>query len=92
MGSRTQNFYNALVQRYGFADAARKAQALYLDGQAGAAAAALPESLIDLVTPDYPTEYRVGLENFYVLTRYNRSSFYASAVMDLAQSLRFAMR
>jgi membrane-bound lytic murein transglycosylase B len=49
-------------------------------------------ALVDLVTPDYPTEYRVGLENFYVLTRYNRSSFYASAVMDLAQAFRFAMR
>ncbi len=48
-------------------------------------------ALIDLVTPDYPTEYRVGLENFYVITRYNRSSFYAAAVTDLAQSLRQAM-
>jgi membrane-bound lytic murein transglycosylase B len=48
-------------------------------------------ALIDLVTPDSPTEYRVGLENFYVLTRYNRSSFYASAVSDLAQALRQSM-
>lgn len=48
-------------------------------------------ALIDLVTPDHPTEYRVGLENFYVITRYNRSSFYASAVSDLAHALRLAM-
>jgi membrane-bound lytic murein transglycosylase B len=48
-------------------------------------------ALIDLVTPDYPTEYRVGLENFFVITRYNRSSFYAAAVTDLAQALRQAM-
>ena len=34
MGSRKQNFYNALVQRYGFEDAAREVQDLYLDGQA----------------------------------------------------------
>src|SRR3954447_11037564 len=32
MGSRKQNFYNQLVQRYGFEDAAREVQDLYLDG------------------------------------------------------------
>ena len=47
-------------------------------------------ALIDLVTPDKPTEYRVGLQNFYVITRYNRSTFYAAAVYDLAQALRIA--
>jgi membrane-bound lytic murein transglycosylase B len=34
------------------------------------------------------SEYRVGLQNFYVITRYNRSSLYASAVCDLADALR----
>jgi membrane-bound lytic murein transglycosylase B len=47
-----------------------------------------PAALIDLTTPDAPTEYRLGFNNFYVLTRYNRSSFYAAAVMDLAETLR----
>jgi membrane-bound lytic murein transglycosylase B len=47
-----------------------------------------PAALIDLATPDAPTEYRLGFNNFYVLTRYNRSSFYAAAVMDLAETLR----
>lgn len=47
-------------------------------------------ALIDLETPDGPTEYRLGFHNFYVITRYNRSSFYASAVQDLAQALRDA--
>jgi membrane-bound lytic murein transglycosylase B len=51
----------------------------------------LQGALIDLVTPDRQTEYRVGLNNFYVITRYNRSSFYAAAVHDLAQALRPAM-
>ncbi|HEY6897510.1 MAG TPA: lytic murein transglycosylase B [Rhodocyclaceae bacterium] len=45
-------------------------------------------ALIDLVTPDAPTEYRLGYDNFYVITRYNRSSFYATAVADLAAALK----
>ncbi|OIQ90495.1 membrane-bound lytic murein transglycosylase B precursor [mine drainage metagenome] len=49
-----------------------------------------PAALIDLVTPQQPTEYRLGYRNFYVLTRYNRSSFYAMAVYDLARALRAA--
>ncbi|HYR36756.1 MAG TPA: lytic murein transglycosylase B [Burkholderiales bacterium] len=32
-------------------------------------------------------EYRVGLKNFWVITRYNRSAFYAAAVSDLADEL-----
>lgn len=48
----------------------------------------LPAALIDLVTPQQPVEYRLGYRNFYVLTRYNRSSFYAMAVFDLANELR----
>ncbi len=47
-----------------------------------------PAALIDLITPDAPTEYRLGYQNFYVITRYNRSSFYAAAVMDLAEALK----
>jgi F420-dependent oxidoreductase-like protein len=50
MGSRKQNFYNQLVQRYGFEDAAREVQDLYLDGKKEEAAAALPDELIDRVT------------------------------------------
>src|SRR4051794_26800872 len=50
MGSREQNFYNTLVQRYGFEDAAREVQDLYLEGRKEEAAAALPDELIDLVS------------------------------------------
>lgn len=47
-----------------------------------------PAALIDLITPGATTEFRLGYRNFYVITRYNRSSFYAAAVMDLAAALR----
>ncbi len=50
MGSREQNFYNNLVQRYGFADAAREIQDLYLGGKKEEAGAAIPDELIDLVS------------------------------------------
>ena len=45
-------------------------------------------TFVDLVTPDQPTEYWIGLQNFYVITRYNRSSFYAMSVMQLAEEIR----
>lgn len=57
-----------------------------------AGAPAEPAALIDLETPGEATEYRLGFTNFYVLTRYNRSTFYASAVLDLAQALRSSRR
>ena len=50
MGSRQQNFYNQLVQRYGFEQAAKEVQDLYLDGKATAAAEAIPTELIDMVS------------------------------------------
>src|SRR4051812_2282650 len=50
MGSRKQNFYNQLVQRYGFEDAAKEVQDLYLEGKKDEAAAALPGELIDRVS------------------------------------------
>src|SRR5919206_42883 len=50
MGSREKNFYNALVRRYGFEEAAHRVQDLYLEGKKEEAAAALPGELIDTVT------------------------------------------
>jgi membrane-bound lytic murein transglycosylase B len=47
-------------------------------------------ALIELATPGMESELRVGLQNFYVLTRYNRSAFYASAAHDLARAVRAA--
>ena len=46
--------------------------------------------LLQLDTPEQPADFRIGLQNFYVLTRYNRSLFYALSVADLAEQLRAA--
>jgi F420-dependent oxidoreductase-like protein len=56
MGSRDKNFYNNLVQRYGFEDAAREVQDLYLAGKRDEAMAALPDELIDLVSLNGPAD------------------------------------
>jgi F420-dependent oxidoreductase-like protein len=65
MGSRKQNFYNALVRRYGFEDAAQRVQDLYLDGQIEGAMAALPGELIDTVTMCGPADrIRERLDRF----------------------------
>jgi F420-dependent oxidoreductase-like protein len=56
MGSREKNFYNALVRRYGFEEAAQSVQDLYLDGRKDEAAAALPPALIDTVAIVGPRE------------------------------------
>ena len=47
MGSREQNFYNALAVRMGFADAARTVQDLYLGRQHRDAMAAVPYEFIE---------------------------------------------
>jgi membrane-bound lytic murein transglycosylase B len=54
-----------------------------IDGEPGGAA-----TLVELEAPDGAAQVRVGFRNFYVLTRYNRSAFYAAAVHDLALELK----
>jgi F420-dependent oxidoreductase-like protein len=56
MGSRERNFYNQLVTRYGYGDAAKKIQDLYLSGRQAEAMAAIPDELIDKVALVGPKE------------------------------------
>jgi membrane-bound lytic murein transglycosylase B len=49
-----------------------------------------PVSLIELESPSQPSEYWVGLQNFYVLTRYNRAGFYGIAVLELGRAVKEA--
>jgi F420-dependent oxidoreductase-like protein len=63
MGARGKNFYNELACRYGFEEAARKIQDLYLDGKKAEAAAAVPDQLADevsLVGPAARIRERLG--------------------------------
>jgi F420-dependent oxidoreductase-like protein len=47
MGARGRNFYNSLVQRYGFEAEAARIQDLYLEGKKQEAAAAVPAELLE---------------------------------------------
>ena len=56
MGAKGKNFYNALVRRYGWEDAAEEIQNLYLDGKQREAIAAVPDELVDAVCLIGPKE------------------------------------
>jgi F420-dependent oxidoreductase-like protein len=56
MGSREQNFYNALAVRMGYADAAREVQDLYLARRQPDAAAAVPMEFVDRTSLLGPVE------------------------------------
>jgi membrane-bound lytic murein transglycosylase B len=47
-------------------------------------------SIFELPTPGKPSRFFAGFNNFEVVTRYNRSTFYASAVLELAEAIRKA--
>jgi len=45
-------------------------------------------SVIELPSPGNASKFVAGFGNFEVVTRYNRSTFYASAVLELAEAIR----
>ncbi len=51
-----------------------------------------PMALVELQNGDAAPSYVAGTQNFYVLTRYNRSSYYAMAVIELGAAVRDARR
>jgi membrane-bound lytic murein transglycosylase B len=50
-----------------------------------------PLALIELQNGDAPPSYVAGTENFYVITRYNWSSYYAMAVIELGREIKEAL-
>ncbi len=57
MGARGKNFYNSLMQRYGYVDEAKQIQDLYLDGKKAEAAAAVPDELVRSISLIGPRSY-----------------------------------
>ena len=44
-------------------------------------------SIFELPTPGEPSKFHAGFANFEAVTRYNRSTFYASAVLELGEAI-----
>ncbi len=56
MGARGRNFYNDIAKRYGYEEAAKTIQDLYLAGKKADAEAAVPDALVDEVALCGPKE------------------------------------
>jgi membrane-bound lytic murein transglycosylase B len=48
----------------------------------------MPFGLVDLQNGTEPTEYWLGAANFFAITQYNRSYFYAMSVIDLGRAVQ----
>jgi membrane-bound lytic murein transglycosylase B len=72
-----------------FSVASFTAKGAVLDGAALQHAGQL--ALIELQNGTEPAQYVAGTENFYVITRYNWSSYYAMAVLELGREVKAVM-
>jgi membrane-bound lytic murein transglycosylase B len=48
--------------------------------------------LVDLQNGAEPTEYWIGSNNFYAITKYNRSYFYAMSVVELGRAVKLSIK
>jgi len=49
-------------------------------------------ALVELLNGPNPASFVAGTENFYAITRYNWSSYYAMAVIELGDEVKRAMK
>jgi membrane-bound lytic murein transglycosylase B len=74
-----------------FSAAQMQAQGAVLRGQRAREHAG-PLALVELQNGDKAPSYFAGTENFYVVTRYNWSSYYAMAVIELGRAVEAELR
>jgi len=90
MGARGQNFYNEQACRYGYEDAAKTIQDLYLDVKKQDAIAAVPDALVDEVALCGPKERikeRLELWSNSPITTLNISSASVESLRVMAEFL-----
>jgi F420-dependent oxidoreductase-like protein len=88
MGAKSRNFYYDLACRYGFTEAADQVQLLYLQGKKDAAAAAIPDALVDAVAlcgPKARIAERLELWKRSPVTTLNITTFNPAAVGVMAE-------
>jgi membrane-bound lytic murein transglycosylase B len=73
-----------------FSVASFQAKGAILEGAALAHSG--PLALVELQNGSEPPSYVAGTDNFYAITRYNWSSYYAMAVIELGQAVAREMK